>query len=157
MELMLVLKLALSMTHALAGAAWLGAMLYSLVVLHPRAAVFFGDIKELEAFLITVSAGARWKVLGACGLVFASGMGLTIVNWPADASPAWQGVVLLKLALFLAALALFGYTSWWLWPARVFAADEEIPLVQKKFRRIGWSLIGLVGLNVALGVAIHIR
>ncbi len=153
---MLGVKLALSVIHVLVGAAWFGAMFYSLTVLHPRAALFFKDNERFEAFIANVSDGARWKVLGACLLIAISGLGLTFINWPSSPSPLWLVLVGLKLALFLAALALFCYTSWWLWPARIFAAPEDIPTFQRKFRVIAQSLIVLVGLNLALGVAAHL-
>jgi len=154
---MLVLQLALSVTHVLVAAAWFGAMFYSLTVLHPRAALFFKKNEDFEALITTMSAGARWKVLGACLLLAASGIWLTLINWRSPVPSIWLVFIGLKLALFLVALALFSYTSWWLWPARVFATAEELPLFQRKFRWIAWSLTVLVGLNIALGVAAHIR
>jgi hypothetical protein len=39
--------------------------------------------------------------------------------------------------------------------ARPDAAAEEIPVVQRLFRIIGWTMITLVGLSIALGVAAH--
>lgn len=153
---MLVFKLALSMTHVLVAAAWFGAMFYSLTVLHPRAALIFKKNEDFEAFITTLSDGARWKVLGACFLIAVSGIGLAIINWRSPVPSIWLVLVGLKFALFLVALAFFSYTSWQLWPARVFAATEDIPTFQRKFRLIGWSLIVLVGVNIALGVAIHI-
>lgn len=152
---MLVVKLALSIIHVLVGAAWFGAMFYSLTVLHPRAALFFKDNERFEAFIASVSDGARWKVLGACLLVAASGLGLVFINWPSSTSSLWLLLVGLKLALFLLALILFCYTSWWLWPGRIFAVPEDIPTFQRKFRLIAQSLIVLVGLNLTLGVAAH--
>ena len=153
---MLFLKLALSMTHVLVAAAWFGAMFYSLTVLHPKAALFFKKAEDFEALITTLSDGARWKVLAACFLIAVSGAGLAIINWRSPVRSIWLILVALKLALFLVALALFSYTSWRLWPARVFATAEEIPLFHRKFRLIAWSLIFLVGFNIALGVAAHI-
>jgi len=94
--------------------------------------------------------------LGACFLLAVSGIGLAIINWPSPVPATWLVLVGVKLALFLMALALFSYASWRLWPARVFATTKEIPLFQRTFRLIAWSLIVLVGLNKALGVAAHI-
>ena len=37
--------------HVLVGGAWFGAMLYSLVVLHPRAQSFFRSSKQFEEFI----------------------------------------------------------------------------------------------------------
>ena len=138
---------------ALVAAAWFGAMIYSLAVLQPRAARFFASDREFEDFIATISDGARWKVLTACLLLAATGIGLTIVLWRGAASPVWLALVTLKGALLLVALALFAYVSWWLWPARILAAPDEIPVFQRRFRLVGWSLIGLVGLGIALGLA----
>ena len=49
--------------------AWLGAMVYSLFVLHPQAHRYFRTETEFEAFIVAVSGGARWKVLLALCLV----------------------------------------------------------------------------------------
>lgn len=153
---MSILKLALSTTHVLVATAWFGAMFYSVTVLHPRAVPFFKKDTDFEAFITTVSAGARWKVLGACFLIAASGIGLAIIKWRSPVPSIWLVLVGLKLTLFLMALGLFSYTSWRLWPARVFATSEDIPRFQRKFRLIAWSLIVLVGFNMPLGVAVHI-
>jgi len=147
------LELALSITHVLVAAAWFGAMVYSMTVLHPRASLFFKKNGDVEALLITLSDGARWKVLGACVLIAVSGVGLAITSWPSAVPATWLVLIGAKLALFLMAVALFGYTSWRLWPARVFATTEEIPVFRRKFRLIAWSLIVFVGLAMALGVA----
>lgn len=152
-----ILQLALAIIHVLVAAAWFGAMVYSLTVLHPGAARFFKKNEDVEALITTISAGARWKVVTACFLIAASGIGLAALNWRSPAPSIWRVLIGLKLALFLAALALFSYTSWWLWPARIFATAEEIPVFQRKFAWIAWSLTVLVGLNIVLGLAAHTR
>lgn len=151
------LQLAFSITHVLVAAAWFGAMVYSMTVLHPHAGRFFRTHTDFEVFITTISARARWKVLGACCLLAVSGVGLTLTGWRSPAPSPWLILIAVKSVLFLVALALFSYTSWWLWPARVFATTDEIPRFQRRFRRIAWSLIVLVGLNIALGVAARIR
>lgn len=150
-----ILPIALSTIHVLAAAAWFGAMLYSLTVLHPRAALFFENDADFEAFVTTVSAGARWKVLAACILIAVSGIALTMMNWRPPALSFWLVILGLKLALFLIAVGLFSYTSWRLWPARIFATGDEIAKFQREFRIIGWFLLALVGFSMALGVASH--
>lgn len=151
-----LLDLALSVAHVLAGAAWFGAMVYSATVLHPRATVFFRKDEEFEAFIVTLSDGARWKVLGASILIAGSGIGLAIIRWRSPVPSAWLALFGLKVALFLGAVALFGYTSWWLWPRRVFATAEDLPALRRTFRLIAWMLLVLVGFNMALGVAAHL-
>jgi hypothetical protein len=101
-----------------------------------------------------VSAGARWKVLGAFALVGGSGLGLLFLARPAP-SAVWLALVGAKGVLFLVALALFVHVSWRLWPARVLALPEEIPSLQRAFRRAGRAMIALVGLSLILGVVAH--
>lgn len=149
--------LLLTLVHALAGAAWFGSMFYSLTVLHPRAGAYFRgqDPEAFETFIATLAQGARWKVLGAFVLVFASGVGLVLLHRPASAPTTWLGLIAAKLILFLAALAVFCYASWRLWPARIFATPEEVPIHQRRFRVVGLLMTTLVGLNFALGVVAH--
>ena len=153
---MALLNLALGAAHVLAAGAWLGAMLYSLVVLQPRALRFFARTEDFEDFMATVSNGARWQVLGVAALSALSGLGLVVVTWQSPVSPSWVALGALKSTLFLLALALFGYASWRLWPARVLATRDEIPRFQAAFRRVGWSLVALVGLASVLGVAMRL-
>jgi hypothetical protein len=68
--------------HVLAGAAWFGAMLYSLVVLHPRAKSFFRNPAQFEDFIATLAAGARWKVLGGCMFIALTGGILLLLREP---------------------------------------------------------------------------
>ena len=152
---MTLLAILLALAHALAGAAWFGSMFYSLTVLQPRAARFFATPGQFEAFITAVSAGARWKVLGAFTFMGVTGLGLLVLRWPASQSSSWLAVVAAKVVLFLAALVVFWYVSWRLWPARVLALPEEVPGLQRRFRRVGWAMIVLVGLNIVLGVVAH--
>jgi len=60
-----------------------------------------------------------------------------------------------KILLFIAALCLFVYTSWRLWPARLFAAPADIPRFQHIFRTVGFLMITLAVLSMVLGVLLH--
>ena len=42
--------------------------------------------------------------------------------------------------------------SWWLWPRRVFATDEELPAFEGVFARHAWLMFAIVSLAMALGV-----
>ena len=141
-----------SIAHGLAGAAWFGAMFYSLTVLQPRALLFFDDEEAFEIFITVISHGARWKVLSAFGLMALTGIPLTVLNGSLKSSALWIGLIGLKGGLFLITLMIFVYTSWWLWPARVLATVAEIPLMQRKFKLVGGTMLGLVGLNMAVGI-----
>jgi uncharacterized membrane protein len=141
--------------HVLAGSVWMGAMMYSLFVLHPQGRRYFQSETEFEAFITAVSGGARGKVLVALLAIAVSGLILVLVRWPRPASGIWLVLVGMKVVLFTAALCLFVYTSWRLWPARLFAAPADIPQFQRLFRRVGLTMISLAALSMVLGVLLH--
>jgi len=60
-----------------------------------------------------------------------------------------------KAVALAAALILFLYTSWRLWPARIFAAPDEIPSFQRAFRRVAITMITLASVSTAGGVLLH--
>ena len=141
--------------HALASAGWFGSMVYSLTVLQPRAKSYFADDQRFEEFVATVSRGARWKVLSAFAVVLFSGVALIPLTRPDPSSRPWLVLVITKVVLFAVSLVVFCYASWRLWPARIFATPEEVPAFQRRFRRVGVSMILLVGANLVLGVVAH--
>jgi uncharacterized membrane protein len=149
-----VLRAIILATHVLAAAAWFGGMAYSFAVLHPRARAFFGSLRQFEEFVAFIAAGARWKVLAGCAVIALTGVMLLPGH---DHAPAvWRECLAAKVVLFVIAVAIFCYTSWRLWPARVFAAPAEIPAFQRRFRWIALSLMGIVGLCFLLAsVAAH--
>ncbi len=141
----------LAVVHVLAGAAWFGAMFYSLTVLQPRAARFFDRPEQFESFIAFISHGLRRKVLAAFAVMAATGLGLAVTRG-GGVSPAWLLLIALKVIFLLLALVVFVHVSWRLWPARVLALPEEVPVQQRRFRRAGLCMIALVGLNLVLGV-----
>lgn len=150
-----VVRSVAAVVHALAGAAWFGSMIYSLMVVQPRAKAFFNDDSRFEEFVATLARGARWKVLSAFGIVLVSGLALIPVSATRPLRGWWLALLVTKMVLLAAALAVFCYASWYLWPSRIFAAPDEVPLIQRRFRRVGVALIILVGLAFALGVIAH--
>ena len=74
-----------------AAAVWLGAMVHSLAVVQPRAQRFLGSAERYEAFAAELAAGARWKVLGLCGALGASGIALTAMEVSARRAPPGCG------------------------------------------------------------------
>jgi hypothetical protein len=145
----------LAVVHVLAGAAWFGAMFYSFFVLHPRAHAYFKRETEFESFITAVSAGARYAVLSALGLIGLTGAALIWLRWPEPPSPRWLVFIGAKVVLWTVALGLFVYVSWRLWPARLFAVEAEIPHIQEAFRRVAVTMIAIAGLSMALGVLAH--
>jgi uncharacterized membrane protein len=146
----------LALTHALAGAAWLGAMVYSFFVLHPGARAYFPKDADFEAFIATVSRGARYPVLAALALIGLSGAALVVVRWPPALSLTWLVLIVVKVLLYLGACGLFMYVSWRLWPARILALPAEVPQLQRLFRRVAAAMILIAGLAMALGILAHI-
>jgi hypothetical protein len=151
----MLLYFLLAVVHALASAVWLGAMAYSFFLLHPRAHVYFRKETDFEAFIATVSHGARWKVLGGLGVIGLTGVALCLVRWPAPPSAAWLVLVGAKVVAWVAAVALFIYTSWRLWPRRVLALEAEIPQIQRAFRRVAIAMMTLAVIGMVLGLLAH--
>ena len=148
---------AVAVAHGLASAAWFGSMFYRLAVLQPRARAYFETDAEFETFVATIAQGARWKVLGAFTFVAATGAALVPLTMPQPLTTGWLSMIATKVVLLLAALAMFCYASWRLWPARVFARPEDVPRLQARFKLVGISLICLVGASIALGIAAHVE
>ena len=119
----------LLVVHLGASAAWLGAMLYSLVVIRPRVREFFSDPDEREDFVVALATDARWKVLALAATLALSGAGLigVAVAEVDDPGATWIVLVALKAALLAASVALFAYLSWRLWPARFLAHVGGLP------------------------------
>jgi putative copper export protein len=70
------LRAALLTAHLAAAAVWLGGMIYSLVIVQPRAQRLLGGPQPYEPFAVALAAGARRGVLALAGALAASGAGL---------------------------------------------------------------------------------
>jgi putative copper export protein len=147
--------LLLVVVHVLAGAAWFGAMLYIVVVLHPHAKQYCASDTQFEEFIATLSHDARWKVLSACVIIAVTGIGLVVIRPTEPDSGAWMVMLAFKVTVFVMALALFVYASWRLWPARIFATPEEIPKWQNTFVTVVKLLIVVVAASFVLGILMH--
>lgn len=137
-------------THVVGGGVWIGAMVFSVFILHPRAERFFQRSADFEDFIFSVVHGARYKVLAGIAAIVGSGVALLL----AGAAPPgpWRWLVAVKVALLLASLALFLYVSFALWPRRVFAREDELPAVRRRFWWIGVAMIACNAANAGLGV-----
>jgi putative copper export protein len=151
-QIIQLLRSILLSVHVLVSAGWFGAMLYSLIVLHPRARQFLRNPSQFEEFIAVLASGARWKVLAGCGAIALTGLVLLLLPVEQEPSTTWRVFVATKTVLFIVAIVLFCFTSWVLWPARVLASAEEIPKFQHRFRMIAVALVTLVGLSIVLGV-----
>lgn len=137
--------------HVLGGGIWIGAMAFSVFVLHPRAERFFAGSSTFEDLLFTVVHGARWKVVAGIVGIIASGVALTVMRAPAMGT-AWDAIVVAKVALLGVSLALFCHVSWVLWPRRVFASAAELPAIRRRFRVVGVMMIACNAINMGLGI-----
>jgi hypothetical protein len=140
--------------HLLLGAGWLGAMSYSLFMVQPKAARYFRDDDDAQEEFVTMLAnGARWKVIGLLAAIAATGAALAV--WAPHRTGGWWAGVAAKIALLVAASAVFWWVSWRAWPARVFALPAERPRWRRRFRLAGLTLMGCAGLASLLGVLIR--
>lgn len=144
--------------HVLGGGVWVGAMVFSIFILHPRAEQFFAREADFEDFIFTVVHGARWKVFSGIVAILLSGIGLSL--WPGHAiagdDPVWRVAYLIKLALFVLASGCFVYVSWVLWPKRTFASAAELGPIKRHFFRVGVVMVVANAMNMALGIAAHV-
>jgi hypothetical protein len=138
--------------HGLSAAAWFGGIFYRTLVVDAKAFGYFADRAEYERFSTHLAHGMRYFVIAGlltCGL---SGFALAGLRWDAGYG-LWSGLMIAKVAVWLAACGLFAYVSWVHWPWRSLASPEEFP----EFRRAGIALASamvlLSGAGFALGQA----
>jgi uncharacterized membrane protein len=143
----------LASIHLLASAAWFGAMVYNLTLLHPRARKFFApDDEKFEEFIATVSQGARWKVLGGLALIALSGAAMIPLAYPPSNQTSWILLIAVKSALLAAAVILFCYASCRLWPRRIFASGDEAEIIRRKFKLVAICMICIAAMAMVLGL-----
>jgi hypothetical protein len=143
----------LEAAYLLPAAVWTGSMTYSLAVVQPRSARFFGDDDQLEEFLTVLAHGNRRRVLGMAATLIASAVAIIVVcPWPGA-----RVVYGIALALDLAATAVFVHVSWRHWPARIFALPEERPEFRRKLRIRALTICVLVGAAFALALVASVE
>jgi hypothetical protein len=144
------MTLLVTLIHSGVGAVWLGSMIYSLGVVQPRIGRLFGDPARAEDAYRELAAGNRWRVVALIVMLAGSGAGLVALR--ADGSHTWWVLIAAKAVLAVVAAACFWWVSWRGWPARVFALPDELPALQRRFRRVALVMTGLVGAAFVLGV-----
>lgn len=134
----------LLLIHVGVAALWLGSMAYSLFVVQPKLSrIAGGDPVKVEQMHRELAQGNRWPVVGLIATLWITGALLT---------HKLTFAVPLKALALLAASVLFWWVSWRAWPRRVFALAEELPALQRRFRRVAIAMFGLVGLAFAIGI-----
>jgi hypothetical protein len=141
---------ALLLAHVGVATLWLGAMAYSLFVAQPRLGrLLGGDTERIEDAHRELAQGNRWRVLGMIAVLWLTGAALAVVH------PGHWWPLAVKAVALAGATALFWWVSWRGWPARVFALPEELPALQRRFRRIALTMFALVGTAFIAGVALR--
>lgn len=140
--------------HVVGGGVWIGAMAFSVFILHPRAEKFFQRSTDFEDFIFGVVHGARYKVLAGIAAIVASGAWLSARY--AGAPTPWSWLIAAKIFLLLISLALFLYVSFALWPLRVFAREDELPAVRRRFWIVGVAMIACNTANMGTGILAHV-
>lgn len=153
---MTILDAIIRVIHVLVGAGWLGSVYFSLTVLHPQGKALFEKEADFEQFVTGLSDGNRWRVLSAFGTTFVTGMILVALNAHHLTKPVWLGIVIAKTIIFFCALSVFYYVSWHLWPARLFAIASEYEHFQRRGTIMRTTSLILVGVDMALGVLLHL-
>jgi hypothetical protein len=158
----------LAVVHLALAATWVGAMLYSLNVVQPKVARFFGDNarreeharreddERREEFVTTLAHGNRWRVVALIVALLLTAVGVVLTARRTAAIGYGVAVV-----LYLAAAGIFGNVSWRHWPARVFALPDELPGYRRRLAYQAWAMLGLVGaaflvaLTVSVGAGVR--
>lgn len=136
------------LVHVVLGAVWLGAMVYSLVVVQPKMSRYFGgDEERHEAFAATLASGNRRPVLAVIATLLLTGLILL-------GHDGLEAVHLVKLGLLLGASGVFAWVSWRHWPRRVFAVPGELARLRRRLRVAAWSMVVLVGTAFAVSVLV---
>lgn len=146
------LELILVWTHGLGGAAWFGAIFYRTFIVDPKSFAYFPLRPDYERFATYMAHGMRYLVIAGlvvCGL---SGTALAILRWD-GAREWWLALMLAKVAVWIAAGAVFAYVSWVHWPWRSLAAPEEMPRYRTQGHRLAVGMVLLTGAGFALGQA----
>jgi len=150
---MIALRWLLISIHLLAAAGWFGAMMYSLVVLHPKTRQFFGeDDEKYESFISNAASGARWKMIGGLVTIAVTGLALIPLARPRPVNVTWDAIMIGKTALLVVVGIIFWRISWRLWPKRVFATAAELPGIRRQFRNAGVTMIVIAGVAMVLSV-----
>ena len=135
----------LLLAHAGVGALWFGAMAYSLFTVQPKlAAMVGGDAERVEDAQRILAHGNRWRVVALIAALWATGIALAVIE------PGRAAATVGKAVLLAAASALFWWVSWRGWPRRVFALQDELPALRRRFRTAALAMFALVGAAFAL-------
>jgi hypothetical protein len=140
---------ALVVVHAGLAAVWLGGMTYSLTVVQPKVARFFGtDDERHEEFVALIAQDNRWKVVALILALAGSGIALWVMDGYENTAAH-----LVKAGLLAVAAGIFWYVSWRHWPRRVFALPDERPALRRQLRVLATTMTLLVGAAFAIGVS----
>ncbi|MEV0610062.1 hypothetical protein AB0I61_27215 [Polymorphospora rubra] len=147
-----MLTVVLLLVHAGVAALWLGAMSYSLFVLQPKIArMCDGDPVRIEDAERVLANGNRRPVLALVAVLWLSGTGLAGLAATDGLSTTGWLLVGIKAVLLAVASGLFWWVSWRGWPRRVFALPAELPGLRRRFRRVAFAMLLLVGAAAVLG------
>lgn len=96
--------------------------------------------------------GARTAVLAVMAGLALTGAALVVLVLAAGHQDrTWWLLVAAKIVALLAALAVFSWVSWRLWPRRIFALDARAARRATVFRRVAITLLALVVAQFVLG------
>ncbi len=139
MSLSVLLPDALLAVHLLAAAAWVGGMLYALVVLRPALAVLEAT-SRMQLHMLTLKRFFL-VVWHAMPLMLLTGWGMIFAVWGGMAHLPWAVNIMQGLALIMAAVFLWIFFGPW---KKLRRAIRPGPEVLSRIRQ-------LIAINLALG------
>jgi|GEM_PF-5810613 len=148
------MNLFLSILHGLIGACWLGSIFYSATILNPKTPhLLEGD--RAEDFLLKITHGNRRRIIASYCAVLVTGIALLFGKQEHWGNQDWIWINAIKVGFSILYIAVFSYVSWYVYPWRVFASREELPLYRRKNTQLRWMMFLCVAINFILGVICH--
>jgi hypothetical protein len=138
--------------HGMSSAAWFGAIFYRTLIVDAKAFGYFPDRADYERFSTYLAHGMRYLVTAGILTSGLSGFALMGLRWDA-ANGLWLGLMVGKVAVWLAACGLFAYVSWVHWPWRSLAAPHEFAAYRRSGVLLAVGMVVLSGAGFALGQA----
>lgn len=143
----------LYLIHTVALGGWFGTQIYS-VLLVQRHPAQDEDPAYFEDFATRMAHGTRYNLLAVIAAMLPTWVVIVAVRAASGAGlgAVWLWLVVIKSLAMLAAVALFAYLSWHVWPVRIFALPDELPAVRRRFFALSAGILCSTGLALAVGV-----
>ncbi|MBM73819.1 MAG: hypothetical protein CMK59_00345 [Proteobacteria bacterium] len=148
------MNIVLVLIHSFVAACWLGSIFYSATILNPKTPLYLSD-DESEEFLLKITHGNRYRILGSYSAVLLTGIVLLFLQRERLNQDLWMWIIVTKTLFSIAYICIFYWVSWVVYPWRIFASKEERPKYRRKNTILRWLMFSCVAICFVLGIALH--